>query len=116
MVTVVDAPPLEVEDEIIDLEAYAKEGKKPPRARGYKIKVNGNKFTIEEPEPTRETILETAGLTPTDRWSLRLKGKGGTPRLIEPGERVNLMEPGIEKFKALPRDQMEGQHGLAAAI
>lgn len=102
-----------IEPEIIDLEDFCKRGEKPPRARGYKVKINGDKFTIMEAEPTRETILETAELNPPERWSLRLKLHGGGSRLIEPGERVDLTEPGIEKFKALPRDQTEGGHRIA---
>lgn len=98
----------EILDEIADLEEYAAQGKAPPRCRGYRIRVNRDKFEIFEPEPTRETILETAGLKPVDQWTLRLKMHGGESRLIQPGERVDLREPGVEKFKALPRDQTEG--------
>jgi hypothetical protein len=38
-----------------------------------------------------------------------MKVKGGKPVLIEPGEHVDLTTPGVEKFKALPRDQTEGE-------
>jgi hypothetical protein len=95
-------------DEIVDLEEYAAQGQPPPRARGYRIRVNRERFVIHEPDPTCETILETAGLTPVDQWTLRIKMHGGQARLIQPGERVDLTQPGVEKFKALPRDQTEG--------
>ena len=98
----------EVLDEVVDLAEYASRGKRPPRARGYRIRVNRDRFEIFEPEPTRETILETAKLTPVNDWSLRLKLHGGESRLIQPGEKVDLRQPGVEKFKALPRDQTEG--------
>lgn len=98
----------EILDEIADLEEYAARGEKPPRCRGYRIRVNRERYEIFEPNPTREVILETAGLTPTDEWTLRMKIRGGKPELIEPGERVDLTRPGVEKFKALPRDQTEG--------
>lgn len=97
-----------IREEIADLEEYAAQDKAPPRCRGYRIRVNRDKFEIFEPAPTRETILETAGLKPVDQWTLRLKMHGGESRLIQPGERVDLREPGVEKFKALPRDQTEG--------
>lgn len=102
------AEPEEILDEIVDLEEYATQGKHAPRARGYRIRVNRKHIEIFEPYPTRETILEKAGLTPVNKWTLRLKLHGGGSRLIQPGERVDLTEPGIEKFKALPRDQTEG--------
>jgi len=98
----------EILDEIADLEEYAARGEPPPRCRGYRIRVNRERFVIHEPDPTRETILEKAGLTPVDQWTLRIKMHGGHSKLIQPGERVDLTKPGIEKFKALPRDQTEG--------
>ena len=98
----------EILEEIADLEEYARQGKRPPRCRGYRIRVNKERLVFHEPAPTREEILERAGLTPTDQWTLRLKVHGGKPELIEPGQRVDLRRPGVEKFKALPRDQTEG--------
>lgn len=98
----------EILDEIVDLEEYAARGEVPPRCRGYRIRVNRDRYEIHEPNPTRETILETAGLTPVNQWTLRLKMHGGKAELIEPGARVDLTRPGVEKFKALPRDQTEG--------
>lgn len=98
----------EILDEIADLEEYAAQGKAPPRCRGYRIRVNRDRFEVFEPNPTRETILEIAGLKPADQWTLRLKTRGGEPELIAPGDRVDLTRPGVERFKAIPRDQTEG--------
>lgn len=98
----------EILDEIADLEEYAAQGKPPPLCRGYRIRVNRERFVVHEPNPIRETILEMAGLTPVDQWTLRIKLHRGQSRLIQPGERVDLTQPGVEKFKALPRDQTEG--------
>ncbi|MGY4425980.1 hypothetical protein ACVWY2_008429 [Bradyrhizobium sp. JR6.1] len=42
----------EVLDEIIDLEEYAKLGKRPPLSKGYRILVNGDPFVVNEPTPT----------------------------------------------------------------
>lgn len=104
----VDAIREEILDEIADLEEYAKQGKAPPHCRGYRFRVNRDRYDVHEAKPTRETILEAAGLTPAGDWTLRLKLIGGGYELIKPGERVNLRRPGVEKFKALPRDQTEG--------
>ena len=98
----------EILDEIADLEEYAKLGKAPPRCRGYRFRVNRDRYDVHEAKPTRETILEKAGLTPVGDWTLRLKLSGGGYELIKPGEQVDLRRPGVEKFKALPRDQTEG--------
>lgn len=95
-------------DEIIDLAEYASRGVKPPKAKGYRIRVNRDHFVFEIPNPTREQILEKAGLIPVDMWTLRLKLHGGAFDRIEPNEHVDLARPGVEKFKALPNDQTEG--------
>jgi hypothetical protein len=98
----------EVLDEIVDLEEYARLGKKPPLSRGYRFKVNGEPFVIHEPQPTGREILTLAGLLPAENYTLRVKFAGEKPRKVEFDERVDLRHPGIEKFKALPRDQTEG--------
>jgi hypothetical protein len=95
-------------DEIADLEEYAAMDKRPPHCRGYRIRVNRAQLEIHERTPTREEILTKAGLKPASDWTLRIKLRGGKSELVKPGERVDLRRHGIEKFKALPRDQMEG--------
>lgn len=93
--------------EVIDLEEYTAHGKTPPKERHYRVRINNVLVVFDISNPTREQILEKAGLVPTSDWTLRLKTKGGY-RLIEEGQHVDLTEPGIEKFKALPRGQTEG--------
>lgn len=98
----------DVIDEIVDLDSYARAGKKPPKARAYRIRVNNEPFVFDEPKPTGREILIKAGLVPPENYTLRVKMAGQKPRKVELDERVDLRQPGIEKFKALPRDQTEG--------
>jgi len=98
----------EILDEIADLEEYARAGKRPPRCRGYRIRVNGDRFVVHEPRPTGREILTVAGLTPPEDYTLRVKVRGEPPRKVGLDEEVDLTAPGVEKFKALPRDQQEG--------
>src|SRR5579862_4418870 len=98
----------EVLDGVVDLEEYAKLGKRPPLSKGYRIKVNGEPFVVNEPEPTGRAILTLAGLLPADDYTLRVKLAGEKPHKVGLDEKVNLRRPGVEKFKALPRDQTEG--------
>ncbi len=95
-------------DEIIDLEEYAKAGKRPPLAKGYRIRVNGDAYVVHEPNPTGRAILALAGLLPPEGYTLRLKRAGHKPEKIGLDDHVDLRSPGVEKFKALPRDQTEG--------
>ena len=98
----------EILDEIGDLEEYARLGKRPPRCRAYRIRVNGERFVVSKPRPTGREILTIAGLTPPDNYTLRVKARGERPRKVRLEDEVDLTAPGVEKFKALPRDQQEG--------
>lgn len=98
----------EVLDGVVDLEEYAKLGKRPPLSKGYRIKVNGEPFVVNEPEPTGRAILTLAGLLPAHEYTLRVKLAGEKPHKVGLDEKVDLRRPGVEKFKALPRDQTEG--------
>ncbi len=95
-------------DDIVDLEEYAKLGKRPPLAKGYRLKVNGESFVVHDPTPTGREVLTLAGLLPAKDYTLRVKLAGERPRKVGLDEKVDLRRPGVEKFKALPRDQTEG--------
>jgi hypothetical protein len=103
-----DAGVEEVLDEIVDLEEYAKLGKRPPLSKGYRIRVNGEPYVVHEAEPTGRAILTLAGLLPAADYTLRVKVAGEKPRKVALDEKVDLRHSGVEKFKALPRDQTEG--------
>lgn len=98
----------EVLDDIIDLEEFAKLGKRPPLAKGYRIRINGDPFVVHDPKPTGRAILTLAGLLPAENYTLRVKMAGEKPRKVGLDEKVDLRHVGVEKFKALPRDQTEG--------
>jgi hypothetical protein len=98
----------EILNDIVDLEEYAREGKRPPLSRGYRIRVNGEPIVVEKPIVTGREILTLAGLLPAENYTLRIKMSGEKPRRVELDEQIDLRHPGVEKFKALPRDQSEG--------
>lgn len=98
----------EVLEDIVDLEEYARLGKRPPLSRGYRIRINGEPYVVHEAEVTGREVLTLAGLLPAENYTLRVKIVGEKPRKVELDEKVNLRHHGVEKFKALPRDQTEG--------
>jgi hypothetical protein len=98
----------EIRDEIADLEDYARRGERPPRCRGYRIRINGDRYVVQGPTILGREVLELAGLVPAERYTLRVKFAGLPPRRVELDDPVDLRQPGVEKFKALPRDQTEG--------
>ncbi len=81
---------------------------KGPNHKGYKVKVNGNQIIFAESSPTGREVLTRAELTPPEDYTLRVKVAGEKLRKVELDEKVDLTSPGVEKFKALPRDQTEG--------
>jgi hypothetical protein len=103
-----DPGEIEVVNDTVDLEEYAKAGKQPPLAKAYKIRVNGETFVVEQPVVTGREVLTIAGLLPAEDYTLRLKMVGGKPEKVGLDEKVDLRRRGVEKFKALPRDQTEG--------
>ncbi len=95
-------------DETIDLEEYARLGKRPPLAKGYRIRVNGEAFVVQNPVVTGREILTLAGLIPAENYTLRVKMAGDKPERVPLDKKIDLRHKGVEKFKALPRDQTEG--------
>ncbi len=95
-------------DEIADIAEYARRGKKPPFCRGYLIRVNGIGFTVHNSYISGSEVLTLAGLVPPETYTLRVKKIGQRPEKVGLDDVVDLRNPGIEKFKALPKDQTEG--------
>lgn len=95
-------------DDIVDLEEYARKGVPPPLAKGYRLKVNGKPFVIHDAQPKGVEILTLAGLLPAKDYTLRVKISGAPPKKLALDDTVDLRAHGVEKFKALPRDQTEG--------
>lgn len=97
----------DLDTEVIDIEAYSKAGKNPPKGKKYKIKVDNNVYVVPESLTGRE-ILQIAGKTPIERYQLNQKLRGGSVKKIKYDETVHFSEPGIEKFMTIPLDQTEG--------
>ena len=95
-------------DDTVDLAEYARLGKRPPLAKAYRFKVNGDSYVVHDPAPTGLELLTLAGLLPAKEYTLRVKSVGERPRKVRLDEKVDLRRQGVEKFKALPRDQTEG--------
>jgi len=94
--------------EIIDIEAYAKEGKQIPSDHDYKIRVDKAHLTVSTPTMTGRDILNLAGKTPPERYILQQKINGQVKR-IELDGLVDFTEPGIERFMTIPNEVTEGE-------
>lgn len=95
-------------EEIIELAEFAKAGKTPPKGKKYKFKVKNQVYTVSVDHMTGREICEIADLIPPENYILDMKLHGGTMRKIGPNDVVSFLEPGIEKFTYVSRDQTEG--------
>lgn len=101
---------LEEELEIVEIELFMMKnpGKKPPRAKKYRIRVDGVRIDMSIPDPTGRQILMAAGKVPPEKFLLNEKICGQMkPITLE--EKVDLRAPGVERFVTLPKDQTEGR-------
>lgn len=81
---------------------------KKPQNKGYKYMVRNRVFETEKQFITGREVLQTAGLTPVTQYKLDLKMKGNRYREVGLDEKVDLSDPGIEKFTYISRTQTEG--------
>jgi hypothetical protein len=96
-------------DDPIDLEELSASGQRPPpTARRFRIRVDLATYVVEQPLITGREILAVAGKMPPERYILRQRLRGHQSRDINLDDRVDLTEPGVERFVTLPRDQTDG--------
>ena len=96
----------EVEEE--DLEAAAKAGRVPRKAKRYRLRVDRVHFVVADPKITGREILTLAGKVPTERFLLSQKFAGGRAEKVDLNETIDLRKPGVERFMTVPKDQTEG--------
>lgn len=95
--------------EQVDLEQHAKEGKRPPKARNYRIRVDDAYFLIPKATITGREILTLVGADPATKY-VTMRMHGGHPPLREVGldEVVDLTAPGVERFFVRDRQSQPG--------
>ncbi len=98
----------DINTEVIDLFAYSKEGKQPPKGKKYKFKVKNKVYEVEVEAMTGREICEMAGLIPPEMYRLDMKMHGNIWRQVKLDETVDFTTPGIEKFEYISLDQTEG--------
>jgi hypothetical protein len=106
-VEVIEKAVEEIIDAIIDLEEYAKQNKKPPHAKSYRIRIDKDKFVVHVHEMTGRQILALAEKTP-ETYLLSQKSHGGQVVPIGADQVVDFRHHGIERFQTLALDPTEG--------
>lgn len=80
----------------------------PARPRSYKVLIDKTQYDIPEPTPTGRELLIIAAKQPPEQFAIYLKSPGQQPIRIDLDKKVDLREPGVERFVTLPLDQTEG--------
>lgn len=95
---------LKPQEEVIDLEQFTKEDKKPPEGKRYKVRIGDQHHVFETQVVTGQEIMEKTGITHPECFWLYQKLKGQDFEKIDPSEKVNLAKPGIEHFIVKPTE------------
>lgn len=96
-------------DEIIEIEVYARENRRPPHARGYAVLIDGHRHVFHKAHVTGEEILEAAKKIPPSSYILREFFCGGRFAKVELKQVVDLKRHGLERFKTMPKTAQDGQ-------
>lgn len=97
----------ELLEEIIDLEAWAKAGKEPKRAKRYKIRIDKEYFEVTVHSMTGRQILGLVHKTP-EKYLLSEKFHGGRVEPVKPDQVVEFHKHAVERFQTLALDPTEG--------
>jgi hypothetical protein len=94
--------------EEVDLEQTAKAGRKPPKAKRYRIRIDDIYYVVHQHSMTGAELLKLAGKVPPEDFILTQKLHGGIIKTISLTEVVDFTSHGIERFNTLPRQVQEG--------
>jgi hypothetical protein len=90
--------------ETIDLEQFTRDGKVPPHGKHYKVKVGETIVIFEKQVVTGREILEGAGYKHPECYWLYQKLKGCDFEKIDPDEKLDLANGGVEHFAVKPTE------------
>lgn len=97
----------EKKDSVCDLEQCCHSGTIPVISYRYIIKINSEKYTVDEKEMTGRQILALIGQTP-ESYYLRFKHKGGST-IVGADEVIDFTACGVERFSAKAKNCTEGR-------
>ena len=80
----------------------------PAKPKVYKVQIDKTQYDVPEPMPTGRELLIISSKQPPEQFAIYLKLPGQQPKRIGLDEKVDLREPGVERFVTLPLDQTEG--------
>lgn len=99
-------------EEVIDVESFAKAGKKVPPAKSYQIRVDKEKVIVNTATIKGKEILDKVGKThATHNLYQHIRGQQTKPIAAE--DVVDLTAPGVERFTTMKLENQEGEEERA---
>ena len=95
------------DDDAVDVEECGRHGRRVPRHRQYRIRIDREKRIVEAREITGRQILELVGKS-YHEWALNRKLPDARRVRVEPDQTVDLAEPGVERFETVRRQAQQG--------
>ena len=94
--------------EPVDVEDCSRHGRRPPKGQRYRIRIDRDKYVVEEAHIAGAQILALAGKN-SEEWALNQKLNGGKRERIEPGDSVDVSQPGVERFETVRYQVQQGR-------
>lgn len=99
--------------EIVDIEIFAKENRKPPRAHKYKFRIDREHFVVEHRKITGAKLFELAKKSPAE-YRMHQKLHGGHMKEVKVEDTIDLGEPGIERFATMKLSEGDGEQAVTS--
>ncbi len=94
--------------DVIDVEAYVKEGKPIPHVANYRIRIGTQYFVVHSPTITGRQILKLAGKEPPEDYEVFQKLRHGQLEPVGLDQEVDLQVHGVERFVVQPLENKDG--------
>jgi hypothetical protein len=98
--------------EVVDIEVFAKENKRPPKAKKYRFRIDRDYFTVETRIVTGQQLFELAKKSPAE-YRMHQKLHGGQMKEVRVQDQIDLGEPGIERFTTMKLTEGDGEQPTA---
>ena len=92
----------------IDIEEYAKRGEAPPKSKRYRIRIDDERFVVEQPTISGIELLKLVKKAP-DKWRVYQHIRREQGKEVQPDETVDLTTPGIERFTTIRKQNTDGK-------
>src|SRR5687767_13369850 len=101
--------------DVVDVEEYVKAGKKPPKAKQYRIRIDRERYTVAKSLITGRELLALAGKS-VEQWRVHQKLRGGQMQEVGLDQQVDLRESGVKRFVTMELSQTDGEEQAAATM